>query len=191
MTSQPEAPDGQLVEAVARERDVMAFEVLLHRYERPLFGFIRRQIGARGEAEDLFQQTVLRIFDRIDTCKDPDAFKAWVFGIAANVCRYEGKKQLARAGESAHGSLDDRPGWGKTPEAAAASNQVRDRIAAALGQLPPAQREVFVLYHYTQLSYDEISAAIGAPVGTVKSRMNAALNQLRGLLSTLQAEAQP
>ncbi len=184
-------PDGQLVEAVARERDVMAFEMLLHRYERPLFGFIRRQIGARAEAEDLFQQTVLRIFDRIDTCRDPSAFKAWAFGIAANVCRYEGKKQLGRIDGTPLGSLDNRPGWSATPEAAASSNQVRDRIASALGTLPPAQREVFVLYHYTQLSYDEIAQAVGAPVGTVKSRMNAALTALRSLLSSLQAEVTP
>lgn len=184
-----ERPDHQLVEAVARDGDVMAFELLLHRYQRPLFGFIRRQVGVRAEAEDLFQETVLRIFDRINTCHDPGAFRAWAFGIAANVCRYEVRKQLARA-TSPSDQLDKRPSTGPSPEAAAHTGQVRDRIAQALEALPPQQREVFVLYQYSRLSYDDIATAVGAPVGTVKSRMNAALVALRSLLASLE-EGQP
>lgn len=194
MTSQSGQPphvdanssDYDLVVAVSRERDVMAFELLLNRYQRPLFGFIRRQVGVKAEAEDLFQQTVMRIFDRIDTCKEPAAFRAWAFGIAANVCRYEGRRQLSRGNEQAGGSLDDRPGWSQTPEAAAITGQLRDRISDALQKLPGPQREVFILYHYTHLTYDEIAWSVGAPVGTVKSRMNQALTRLRTLLASLE-----
>lgn len=167
----------------------MAFELLLHRYQSPLYGFIRRQIGVRGEADDLFQETMLRIFDRIGTCRDPDAFRSWAFGIAANICRYEGRKQLARA-QSPAGRLEDQAGVAPSPEAAAQSSQIGDRIARALDGLQAHQREVFVLYQYTRLSYDEIALVVGAPVGTVKSRMNAALTQLRTLLASL-GEAQP
>jgi len=196
MTTQAEQPQGgdrtdsSLVEAIARDGDVMAFELLLQRHQRPLFGFIRRQIGDRAEAEDLFQQTLLRIFNGIATCKDPSAFRAWAFGIAANLCRYEGRRQMTRAVPVPASGLEDRPGWGASPEVAAQAGQVRDRIATAIGELQPRQREVFVLYHYTHLSYDEISAVVGAPVGTVKSRMNSALTQLRTLLASLK-EAQP
>ncbi len=166
----------------------MAFQLLLERYQSPLYGFIRRQIGARGEADDLFQETLMRIFDRIGTCRDPDAFRPWAFGIAANICRYEGRKQLARAQPA--GRLEDQPGWAPSPEAAAQSSQVGDRIARALEALGAHQREVFVLYQYSRLSYEEIALVVGAPVGTVKSRMNGALTQLRTLLASLQ-EAQP
>lgn len=159
----------------------MAFELLLQRYQEPLYGFIRRQIGARGEADDLFQETVLRIFDRIDTCRDPGAFRAWAFGIAANICRYEGRRHVARA----EAPLEEQPTGSPSPEAAAQASQVRDRIIDALEQLQPAQREVFVLYQYSRLSYDEIALAVGAPLGTVKSRMNGALTQLRHLLASL------
>ena len=164
----------------------MALEVLLQRHHRQLFGFIRRQIGVRAEAEDLFQQTLLRIFDRLDTCRDPDAFRAWAFGIAANVCRYEGRTQLSRGARAPASALDEQPGWAPSPEAAAHQGQLRDRISLALAELQPRQREVFGLYHYTHLSYDEIAAAVGAPVGTVKSRMNTALTQLRTLLASFQ-----
>ena len=184
-----DSPDRQLVQALARDGDVMAFEMLLHRHQGPLYGFIRRQVGARGEADDLFQETLLRIFDRIDSCRNPDAFRAWAFGIAANLCRYEGRKQLARA-QMPSGRLEDQPGSAPSPEAAAQSSQVRDRIATALNALAPQQREVFVLYQYSRLSYDEIALAVGAPIGTVKSRMNSALTHLRALLASLQ-EAKP
>lgn len=161
----------------------MAFEVLVKRYERPLYGFIARQVGDRRVAQDLYQQTLLRILDRIETCKSPDAFKPWAFGIASNVCRNHHRDHRREVyGDEAH-LVSAQP----DPEQAAATNELGRRIAAQLGTLPHAQREVFVLYHYTHLSYDEIAAATGVPLGTVKSRMNAALNQLRSLLTTLGA----
>lgn len=188
MTTQAEQPpgdptDASLVESIARDGDVVAFELLIARHQRPLFGFIRRQLGDKAEAEDLFQQTMLRIFNGIGTCKDPNAFRAWAFGIAANLCRYQGRKQLARNPILPTGSAD-RPGWG-APELAAHQGQVRDRVSAAIAELPAHTREVFVLYHYTNLSYAEIADALGAPVGTIKSRMNSALTQLRTLLVSL------
>ena len=185
-----ELPDGKLIEAIAWGGDVKAFELLMTRHQRPVFGFIRRQVNDRTEAEDLFQQTLLRIFDRIETCKDPGAFRAWAIGIAANICRYERRKSMSRIKEAPSSALEDRPGWSPTPEANALSSQVRDRIAQALAELPQPQREVFVLYHYTQLSYDEIAAVVAAPIGTVKSRMNGALTKLRTLLASLE-ETQP
>lgn len=189
MTLQAEAPsptDRQLVEAVARNGDAMAFELLFHRYQRPLFGFIRRQVGTRPEAEDVFQQTALRIFDGIGSCKDPGAFRAWAFGIAANLCRDEARRKKSRPDPTPAETLNARATAAPSPEAQTASAQVRDQVARALDALEPRQREVFVLYHYTHLSYEEISAAVDAPLGTVKSRMNAALNQLRTLLVALQ-----
>jgi RNA polymerase sigma-70 factor, ECF subfamily len=181
--------DRQLLEAFARGGDAMAFELLMTRYQAPLYGFIRRQVGAQGEAEDVFQETVLRILGSIRTCRDPDAFRSWAFGVAANICRHEGRKQLTRP-QTPAGRLEEQPGWAPSPEAQAQSNQVGERIATALAGLQAHQREVFVLYQYSRLSYEEIALAVGAPVGTVKSRMNGALTALRSLLSSL-AEAQP
>lgn len=184
-----DSSDRRLLEAFARDGDAMAFELLMTRYQAPLYGFIRRQVGARGEAEDVFQETVLRILGSIRTCRDPDAFRSWAFGVAANICRHEGRKQLTRP-QTPSGRLEDQPGWAPSPEAQAHSNQVGERIAKALEGLHAHQREVFVLYQYSRLSYEEIALAVGAPVGTVKSRMNGALTALRTLLSSL-AEAQP
>jgi RNA polymerase sigma-70 factor, ECF subfamily len=179
--------DGELVIALQREHSAPAFEALVRRYQRPLYGFIARQMGDRARAEDVFQQAVFQIYLRIATCARPEAFKAWAFGVAANACRNAERSERLRAVEPLTEALAARAPEA-SPEQAAASAQARERIAAALRELPPAQREVFVLYHYSQLSYDDIAEALGVPSGTVKSRMNVALSRLRTLLAELRPE---
>lgn len=183
-----DASDGRLVALFRDEGNVMAFEMLLRRYQRPIFGFILRQVGSRERAEELFQETFLRVYDRAASCNNPDAFRPWAFAIAANLCRNAARREQVRRGEQ----LTDRPnghaGGGPSPEGSAAAAETRRRIERALSALPDAQREVFVLYHYTRLSYDEIAEALEVPVGTVKSRMNAALTKLRELLAELRQE---
>jgi RNA polymerase sigma-70 factor (ECF subfamily) len=179
-----ERSDGDLVRALRAAGDTMAFDVLMRRYERPLYGYIVRQVGDRSHAPDLYQLTLLKLVARLDTCHTPDAFGSWLFGIASNVCKNHRRGLAMRA----EGPLDlgvEPVSRAPDPEQAAVANETGQRIAAALARLPDAQREVFVLHHYTRLSYEEIADATGVPLGTVKSRMNAALTQLRSLLATL------
>lgn len=177
--------DGQLVTKLRDEGNIMAFEVMLERYKQTIFGFILRQVGDKGKAEDLFQETFLRVYHRIDTCKNPEALKPWTFAIAANLCRNEARRQQTRQGEQSRERLNGHAGAGPDPEGSAMASEMRQKIEVALSELPDAQREVFVLYHFTRLSYDEIAEALQEPVGTIKSRMNAALTKLRGLLGEL------
>jgi RNA polymerase sigma-70 factor (ECF subfamily) len=178
----PESPDGQLAALLRDEGNVMAFEMLLRRYQRPIFGFILRQVGDRARAEDVFQETFLR------GCRQPDAFKPWAFAIAANLCRNEARRDQVRQGTQPAERINGYAGTDPNPEGAAQASEARRKIEHALQQLPAAQREVFVLYHYTRLSYDEIAEALEIPLGTVKSRMNAALTGLRQLLAELREE---
>lgn len=181
--------DGVLVHAFRATGNVVAFEILLKRYQRPLYGFIRRQVGDRAEAEDLYQAVVMRLLDRIDACHEPEHFKAWAFGVAANVCRYEGRRQMRRPEAADAGAHALAAPLTSSPEQGAQDAQVRGRIEQALAALSPPQREAFVLYQFTHLSYDEIAQALGLSVGTVKSRMNAALTSLRAHLAGLQEVA--
>lgn len=174
--------DADLVRSLREQGNVMAFEALVKRHQGPLFGFILRQLGDKARAEDVFQQTLLRVFDKIDSCKSPEAFKPWAFSVASNLCRNEERSQRSRPGFESLERADHRAAPGLDPEAAAAAAEARRTLQLSLSALPAAQREVFVLYHFTQLSYDEIAAATGMPLGTVKSRMNAALIQLRQTL---------
>jgi len=183
----PEAAgaDGELVQALQKEGSAAAFEALLRRYQRPLYGFIARQLGDRARTEDVFQQAALQIYSHIGICARPEAFKTWAFGVAADACRNAERLDRLRAVEPLTEAYLSRVAAGQkaSPEQAAASAQARERIAAALSTLPPALREVFVLHCYSQLSYDDIAETLGVPADTVKSRMNAALWRLRALLA--------
>lgn len=184
----PETTDGQLVTMLREQGNVMAFETLLKRYQAPIYGYILRQVGDRQRAEDLFQETFLRVYHRIDTCSRPESFKPWAFAIAANLCRNETRRQQVRRGEQPEERINGYAGAGPDPEGAAQTAQTRRKIEQALAGLPDVQREVFVLYHYTRLTYEEIAEVTEVPLGTVKSRMNAALTALRRLLSELKQE---
>jgi len=164
----------------------MAYEVLLKRYQRPVYGFIRRQVGDQALAEELFQETFLKVYDRIDSCNRPEAFKSWTFSIAANLCRNQARRRQVRRGEEPTEQINGHASPEPGPEDAAINAQTRERIEAALDELTETQREVFLLYQYTRLSYDEIAEVLDVPVGTVKSRMNTALTRLRELLVGLQ-----
>jgi RNA polymerase sigma-70 factor (ECF subfamily) len=183
-----ECADGKLAVMLRDKGNIMAFEVLLRRYQAPIFGFIMRQVGDRQKAEDLFQETFLRVYHRIDTCRKPDSFKPWAFTIAANLCRNETRRQQVRQGEQPEERVNGFASSDPGPDGAAEAGETRRRITEALEQLPAAQREVFILYHYTHLSYDEIAEVLETPVGTIKSRMNAALKALRQLLAELRQE---
>src|SRR6185295_11341314 len=96
--------DGELVIALQKERSTPAFEALVRRYQRALYGFIARQLGDRARAEDVFQQSVFQIYSRINTCARPEAFKAWAFGVAANACRNAERSERLRAVEPLSGA---------------------------------------------------------------------------------------
>ena len=187
-SASPDVSDGELVEALRQRGDIMAYEVLLKRYQRPVYGFIRRQVGDRALAEELFQETFLKVYDRIDTCSRPEAFKAWTFSIAANLCRNQARRRHVRRGEEATEGINGHASQAPGPEDAAINAETRERIEAALDELSSAQREVFLLYQFSKLSYDEIAEVLDVPVGTVKSRMNTALTRLRELLVGLRGE---
>lgn len=156
-----------------------AFSVLVKRYEHALFNFILRSVHSRALAEELFQETFLRALRstsafRVDA---PNAsVRAWLYRIAVNLCRDEVRSKRFQAAHALSQELgDDLPHGGPTPEAAAENAQRAKAVRDAVQALSEIQREAVVLFHYQGLTYPEIAEALGVPLGTVKSRMHAAL----------------
>lgn len=163
------------------------FGELVRRYERSLHGFVCRLTGEPGAAADLFQETFLRVFQHAASFRGGSRFKTWLYAIAANVCRSHARKAMRRrtvSDEDAPEPPDPAPG----PNGAAQSEEIGERVARAVRELPVAQREVVVLKLYDELSYSEIADALGRPLGTVKTQMRAALKALRPRLRSI-AEA--
>jgi RNA polymerase sigma-70 factor (ECF subfamily) len=154
--------------------DHAAFAELIGRYQDRLGGYLRRLLGG-PDAADALQDVWLAVWRGLPRLRDPAAFTAWVFRLA----RDRAFRELRRRGVAtipADESLPAAEPEGElTPEEAAA-------VRAALDRLGPEQRDILALRFLEDMSYEQIAAVIGRPVGTVRSRIHYAKHALRKLL---------
>jgi RNA polymerase sigma-70 factor, ECF subfamily len=172
--------------------DVGAFEALLRRHRAAIHAFLCRLTGDAARAEDLAQETWLRIVAAAPRWERRARFGTWALSIARNLAVDEARRAVHRAAESLEAArpggkalLDGIPGDGPGPDRGAESALLRPKLEAALAALPLEQREVFVLREYAGVPFAEIAEITGAPVPTVKSRMRYALEALRAELARL------
>ncbi|MBX5481995.1 MAG: RNA polymerase sigma factor [Myxococcaceae bacterium] len=181
-----------------RAGDARAFETLVARHRTPVFNFILRLTGQRARAEDLLQETWLKVVRGAQDWQPKARFTTWVYTIARNLCVDSARKESYRKADSldapvaAGGDGDGRalgealPDIGGTsPDRGAYNRRLRPLIEAALQSLPEEQREVFLLREYSGIPFKEIADVTGVPENTVKSRMRYALEGLRRKLAEL------
>jgi len=176
--------------------EVRAFEILLTRHRRPIFNFILRFVGARDRAEDLMQETFLRVVKKADTYKKQAKFTTWLYTIARNLCVDHSRRQKHRkaksldqpmggagASDGDRTLLDTVAGDELASDRKAISRQLHMAMHRAIETLPDEQREVFLLREFQDLPFRDIGEIVGVPENTVKSRMRYALDKLRGELA--------
>lgn len=152
--------------------------VLVERHYGPLLGFLFRVTGGdRSLAEDLVQETFLRMLSKIDTYHYPRPLKPWLYAIAVNLTRDHYKQAEFRHTDSEPAGLDIP--IARTPETEFVTGEETQRVAAAMNSLPLLHREVLLLRYLDDLSLDEISQVLQVPVGTVKSRLSLGLKRLK------------
>ncbi|MFN8374721.1 MAG: RNA polymerase sigma factor [Anaerolineae bacterium] len=154
---------------------------LVERHHHSLVGFLYRMTGGdRALAEDLVQETFLRVMHAIQHYQYPRPFKPWLYAIATNIARDTFKRaenrRAADMPDDEHLVSDERP------EEALVEGDEERIVAQALARLPEHQREVVILRYYQELSLAEIAEALDIPVGTVKSRLSIGLDRLRQML---------
>jgi len=166
--------DERLMARVAAGNDG-ALESLLARWRGPLYGFLARRAG-EAEADDLFQETWLRVVRYRDRFDPGRRFSTWLFQIANNLCRDRGRRRAVRDRyrHERQAEAQDDPARRSAPPVELGLD-LRRRVAA----LPDKLREVLVLRYYRDLSEKEIARIVGIPQGTVKSRLHAAVKGLR------------
>lgn len=175
--------------------EVKAFEILVQRHERALFNFIFRSVGRRDIAEELLQETFLRIIKSAPKYQKTAKFTTWAYTIARNICIDRARKFKKRKEYSLDRTVGDGEDGGATfldnvvdEQAAAGSMDVEkkvflERLKGALEELPDEQSEVFIMREFSGLKFREIAEILDIPVPTVKSRMRYALEGLRGHLA--------
>jgi RNA polymerase sigma-70 factor, ECF subfamily len=163
-----------------------AFERLIVRWDRRVLGLAYRLTRSVEEARDVRQVAFLRAYQALATFDGRARFSTWIHQVVLNLCR-----DRARSGDAQDRALArtaERPTLAvPTPAETAERGEVAGAVAAAIAELPRAEREVLVLRHYQGLQFPEIAEILGAPVSTVKSRMASALERLRDRLKDLES----
>jgi RNA polymerase sigma-70 factor (ECF subfamily) len=171
MTSEPD--DNELVLGCLGG-DEHAFEILLVRYQGPVFNAVLRMVRDRDDAGDLTQTTFLKAYQRLSTFDSGQKFFSWLYRIAIN----EAINHLKRRGR-----VEPLAGeWASnasTPEAVLVANDLSVHVQDALMSISSDYRAVLVLRHFEDCSYDEIAQIVGVPEKTVKSRLFTARRLLK------------
>jgi RNA polymerase sigma-70 factor (ECF subfamily) len=169
--------------------DEKAYRELVERLEKPLINFILRYVGERNLAEDLFQETFVRVLRNLADFRPEASIGTWIFTIARNLCldhlkakkRHREVSLEAPASDSEGRVIEFKEvlrGKGDAPQRNVERTEMKAAAVRALRQLAPAKREALVLRIYSELPYQEIARVVGAPVGTVKFRVHEALRDL-------------
>jgi RNA polymerase sigma-70 factor (ECF subfamily) len=165
--------------------DREAFASLVERYRHELHGFLARFLGSSAAADDVFQETFLQVHLAGGTFDRERAFKPWLFTIAANKARDWHRRQKRRraasidapVGGDADGTrmVDLMEAEAEAPSASMEATETRDRVKLVVDGMPPLYREVLQLNYFQRMSYQQIAEVLGVPLGTVKSRLHAAV----------------
>lgn len=168
-----------------------AFSVLVRRYERELYGYLRRYVGDSELAEDVFQNTFLQLYTKCEQYEAGRPVRPWLYTIATHqaidAMRRHGRHQALSLDQNQQEANDGEirsliellETRGPGPIDQVASEEQRQRVRASVDALPEFLRQVVILAYYQGLKYREIAEILSVPVGTVKSRLHAALVKLQ------------
>ena len=185
--STAERTDEQILLEYRNTGDQRLFSLLVHRYERELYSYLRRYLGSAEHAEDAFQATFLQLHLKCDQFEEGRRLRPWLYMIATNKAidlqRRNKRHQIvslngSQAGEDT-GQLMDML-MGDEPSPINRMNQLEqgDWITSSLKAMPEHLRLVVHLVYYQGLKYREAAEVLSIPVGTVKSRLHAAIARL-------------
>jgi len=161
-----------------------ALDSLVRRFERELFMYLKRYLGDAALADDVFQNTFLQVYLKRTSFDPSRRFKPWLYAIATN----QAIDALRRTGRDPHVSLENLHDGDRdaapamvdpSPMEGAALSETRDLVRTAVESLPMHLKEVVLLAYFQGLKYRDVASVLSIPVGTVKSRLFAAVRLLQ------------
>jgi RNA polymerase sigma-70 factor (ECF subfamily) len=171
--------DDQILVADALGGRPEAFGTLVERYDRAVYHLAYRTLHDQEEARDATQEAFFKAYRSLRTFKPGAKFSTWIFAIAYHGCC----DRLARRKRYSNEELPERADTAEGPESQAVAGDEARRLRAAIDALPEKYRSVVTLYHLQGRQYDEIAHVLGIPMGTVKTHLFRAKEQLRRILS--------
>ena len=188
-----ELGDNDVVQA-SLEGDARAFGELVSRYDQRLLNFVYRTIGDRERAQDLVQETFVRVYRHLQRFDQTKKFSTWIYTIASNLAKNELRNRsrnplvlfqtIKKNWDADHRPLE----WEDTqykPDDLFRKRHLREKVEEAVKQLPEHHRIVFVLRELEGKTYEEIADITGCNLGTVKSRLNRARNNFATIIAPM------
>ncbi len=185
--------DSQVVQAFL-DGEERAFGVLVNRYDSRLLSFVYRTVGDRQRAEDLIQETFVRVYRHIHRFDQSKKFSTWIYTIAGNLAKNELRNRsrnplvlfqtIRKNWEADHRPLE----WADAslrPDDLFRKRHLKEKVDEAVEKLPEHHRAVFVLRELQGKSYEEIAEITGCNLGTVKSRLNRARNNFARIIAPM------
>lgn len=174
--------DDALMRGVAQGEEA-AFRLLVQRWEGQVLAFAIHMLGSREEAEDLVQDTFVKIFRNASGYRATGQFQAWLFRIAGNLARNKLRRRRIVRWISFDPATHQTADTGPSPEEALLAGQTVLQVQAALSRLPGRQRQALVLHRYQGMRYKEIAAAMNTSLAGVESLIQRGMVALRRDLS--------
>ena len=188
-----ELGDSDVVQAFL-DGDQRAFAELVRRYDNRLLNFVYRTVGDRERAQDLVQETFVRVYRHLARFDQSKRFSTWIYTIASNLAKNELRNRsrnplvlfqtIKKNWEADHRPLE----WEDTqykPDDLFRKRNLREQVEAAVDQLPEHHRMVFVLRELEGKTYEEIAEITGCNLSTVKSRLNRARNNFAVIIAPM------
>ena len=175
--------DPELVASAARGVEG-SFEELVNRYQRPISAFVYRMVGDYDAALDLTQEIFIKVYASLSRYRPEFKFSTWIYKIAHNAAIDHLRRTSSRERSLSAGTETDNyelplEADGLTPEQQSEREERRGEIEMVVRSLPTAYRELIVLRHSQDLTYEEIVEVTGLPLGTVKNRLFRAREMMR------------
>lgn len=164
--------------------DPDSFRALFERYKDKVYSIALRYSGDVAVAQDITQETFLKLFAVIGSFRREANFDSWLYRLVVNAC-FDQKRRTRRLTSLVEGFLDLLHAPGGTALDDILRAEQSDRVRSAVESLPPEQRMIVVLRYTEGLSYDELAAIFGCPPGTIASRLNRIHKILERRLSRL------
>jgi len=185
--------DSQVVQLFL-DGEPRAFSELVDRYDKRLLNFVYRTVGDRERAQDLVQETFVRVYRHLHRFDQTKKFSTWIYTIAGNLAKNELRNRsrnplvlfqtIKKNWEADHRPLE----WEDTklrPDDLFRKRHLKEMVEASVAELPEHHRIVFVLRELEGKTYEEIADITGCNLGTVKSRLNRARNNFARIIAPL------
>jgi RNA polymerase sigma-70 factor (ECF subfamily) len=174
----------------ASRGNIALFQALVERYRRQAYFYARGMVRNSDDAHDLSQEAFVRVYRHLKRFNPAYPFKVWLFHILSNLCKNHLRQKKTRdnvmvtsddAGESAAPDTDQ-------PDRLFGRTEVQSQVWNAIGKLPEKFREIIILSHFEELSYNQMAEILGIPRGSVMSRLYYARLKLREILEEMGVE---